>query len=109
MSEQKGLDRPELREKIDHIYAREGKLRMDNGKITLTDKGWEELLALIPDEEDELRVVGLIRKQERKRIFKIITEDFVEMIGNLYMDDKNRQIAYELWGRIKKQALKEEK
>ena len=35
-----------------------------------------------------------------------IAEDFVAVVGNLYMTDKNMTLAFELWGQVKKQALK---
>ncbi len=43
----------------------------------------DQIVALFPDEEDELRVVGLIRKQERERILNEDTiADVIEGDGN---------------------------
>ncbi len=43
-----------------------------------------------------------------KRILEIIGEDFVEMVANLYMNNKNRARTFELWRSIKKKALKKQ-
>ena len=47
-------------------------------------------------------------QQGVERGIEIITEDFVEMIGNYYMTDDNRKSAYELWDGIKKRVLRKE-
>jgi hypothetical protein len=35
-------------------------------------------------------------------ILEIVTEDFVEPVANLYINDRDRKYAFELWRGIKK-------
>jgi len=55
--------------------------------------------ASIKDAKCQLRI---------ERILEAITEDFVEPVANFYMNDKDRQRAFELWKSIKQQALKKQ-
>ncbi len=41
-------------------------------------------------------------------ILEIIGEDFVEIVANFYMNNKNRAKSFELWRSIKKRVLKEQ-
>lgn len=47
-------------------------------------------------------------KNDPNQELEIITEDFVEMVANFYMNDRNRKLAFELWRSIEKRLLKGE-
>jgi len=70
----------------------------------------ERIVQTVKDDADRCaQYLKAERADCQKRIERIldeIAEDFVAVVGNLYMTDKNMTLAFELWGQVKKQALK---
>jgi len=44
---------------------------------------------------------------EKQRIMEIVTEDFVEVVANFYMNEENRNRTFALWDDVKRQILEE--